>query len=600
MPISNEELVKIPIIWSYDADENCKTIIYPSNQTGKSQLYLIKLDSQSEPIQLTQGKEPVLMAFLDKKGENIIALQDKDGDEIFQLFLLPVTGGELIKITKTPYRTMAVAWHPNGKEVTRSFVSMSGAGLETINIKTKESFLLKENTPPLMDVKYSNDGRWLACTKIKTFTNTEVIIFNREDPSDTIVYNINENSRDGFPSWSPDSKKLAIQSEATGWGQVVIQEFQGDEQNVLELEGEEGVPGVGDYVSWSPKGNAVYYTVNKHSRTTIRKQSVNGGKTEILPFPIGTTAKPKISKDGQTIMALHSSMSSPLGVYRHKMGSNKAIPITPRDFKIDISQLKEPQSVWYESFDKKKIHAWYIPPFDERTPSPAVIYSHGGPWGQVNDCWVDGAFMQPFSQSGFGVLGPNFRGSTGYGSEFQNLDIGDPGGGDLEDVVYGAKWLKDRNEIMGNKIAIMGASYGGYMTLIALTKKPNVFITGVSLVPVVDWLEMYKLSDSYFKMFEKTLLGGPPRGKSKEIYIDRSPITHVSNIKAPVMIMAGKADSRCPWAPIEQFIEKLKEMNHPHEIIIEEKAGHISALLNHEQSVPIFQKMFEYIKKQLL
>ncbi len=582
---------------NYDSDENCKLILYSSNATGIPQLYTIPTDLTSNAKQITKGKEPVLMATISPKADKIVYYQDKDGNEIFQLFLLPVEGGEGKLVTKTPYRTLGVGWHPNGKEVTRSFASMKGAGLETVNLETEESFVLKEPTPPIMDVKYSHDGKWIACTNMKTMTNTEVTIFNRDDPSDSITYSISDKSRDGLPSWSPDDKKIALMSEATGWGRAVIQEFQGDERIVLNLEEAEGVPA--DYAVWNAKGDIVYYIVSKHSRSTIYSHPIEGEKGPSLPFPEGTLQYLKISKDGKKIIALHSSMRSPPGIYLHEIGSQSVNPLTPRDFNVDINLLETPQSIWYKSFDGKDIHAWYMPAVGEKKNSPAVIFAHGGPWGQVNDGWFDGAFMQPLSQSGFAALGPNFRGSTGYGSEFQNIDIGDPGGGDLEDVVHGVEWLKKQSEIDGSKIGIMGGSYGGYMTLMALTKKPDVFVVGVSLVPVVDWLEMYDLSDFYFKLFEQTLLGGTPR-KKKDLYIDRSPITHVSNIKAPVMIMAGKADSRCPIQPIEKFVAKLKEMNHPHEFVLEEKAGHISALLNWDESVPTLTKMMEYLKKHLM
>ncbi len=259
----------------------------------------------------------------------------------------------------------------------------------------------------------------------------------------------------------------------------------------------------------------------------------------------------------------------------------------------------EPRSVWYESFDRKKIHAWYMPAVDAKEPYPATIHSHGGPWYQTSDSWMAGINFHIVSQSGLGILSPNFRGSTGFGTEFQYLDLGDPGGGDLEDIVHGAKWLKKQPEIDGTKIGIFGSSYGGYMTLIALTKKPEVFVAGISMVPVVDFVENYKLADALFKLLYITLLGGPPRGKYKELYIDRSPITHISKIKAPVLIMAGMADSRCPWPPIEKFINKLKEMNHPHELAIVEKAGHVSSTLNHSEIIPIVTKMLEFIKKIL-
>ena len=87
------------------------------------------------------------------------------------------------------------------------------------------------------------------------------------------------------------------------------------------------------------------------------------------------------------------------------------------------------------------------------------------------------------------------------------MNIGDIGGGDLEDIIYGADWLRTKSEIDKTKIAIAGVSYGGYMTLMALTKKPDAFITGVSLVPITDWGEMYSLSDPAFQQFEKDLFG---------------------------------------------------------------------------------------------
>ncbi|MHA2280684.1 MAG: S9 family peptidase [Promethearchaeota archaeon] len=591
--------MKVPIIMDYDIDKNFKTLLFNSNISGLPLIYSVPVDLSQEPKQINSGKEPVMIARIAPKGNNLIYFQDEAGNEIFQLYLLPTKGGKPKRLTDTDQRTFTIDWHPRGKEIARSYVSMIAPGIEIINLETGEGQPLKEPSPLAVDLHYSPNGKWIALTNMKGYTNSEVMIINRKDPSDSIVYNKSNKSMEGGPAWSPDDKKLAYLSDSSGWRKVVIQEFQGEEQVILDLEKDEEVLAGFDAVVWNPNSDTVYYLVSKYGRTTMHSHRISGNRSPPLPFPQGTLLSPKIRKDGKFLTVLHSSMVSPFGVYLHEIGTNYISPLTSRNFEIDLSHLKEPRSVWYESFDGRKIHSWYMPGIDAKPPYPGAVHPHGGPWAQLDDSWSSGINFHLGSLNGLGVLGPNFRGSTGYGKEFQFLDIRDPGGGDLEDIVYGAEWLKQQPEIDNNKIGIFGGSYGGFMTLIALTKKPAVFSAGIAMVPVADWIEDYKLADAVFKLFDTTLFGGPQRGKYKELYMDRSPITHIKNIKAPVLIMAGKTDTRCPWPPIEKFIDKLKEMNHPHEVAIEEKAGHISASLNHSEIIPIVSQMIEFLNKTL-
>lgn len=594
--------MKVPFILHYDVDEDCKSILYSSNSSGIPQLYLTPTEVGSKPKQITSGTDPVIFSYISPKRDKLIYQQDKDGNEMDQIFLLSVQSGDTKQLTENAYRTFGMGWHPYGKEVSRLIVTQKGCGIESINLESGETFMLKEATPPLGEMVYSHDGKWIACTAYTSFTNTQINIINRNNPEDIIIYNIKDDSREEIPSWSPDDKKLAFRSEATGRGRIVIQEFQGEDQFLLDINEDEEVSSAVVFFSntpvWNSKSDTVYYIVNKYGRHTLHAHPLDGEKEPALLFPEGVVAKPKVSKDGRFIVAVHSSMKSPDGIYIHEFGSETVVPLTPREFNIDLSLLNKPQSIWYKSFDTRSIHSWYISAVGTPEPYPTVICVHGGPWGQYNDGWIDSILSHCLTQSGIASFLPNFRGSTGYGSEFQNLDIGDIGGGDLEDIIYGADWLRTKSEIDKKKIAIMGGSYGGYMTLFALTKKPDAFITGVSLVPITDWSEMYYLSDPFFQQFEKEIFGGTPKQK-KDLYIDRSPITHISNIKAPVMIMAGKNDSRCPIEPIEKFINKLKEKNHPHEFIIQEKAGHISVVFNWEESVPLFTKIVDFLKRNL-
>lgn len=134
------------------------------------------------------------------------------------------------------------------------------------------------------------------------------------------------------------------------------------------------------------------------------------------------------------------------------------------------------------------------------------------------------------------------------------------------------------------------------MTLMALTKKPETFGAGVAAVPVTDWQEMYELSDAEFRKFMEELFEGTPE-KKKELYRDRSPITHISKIKAPVLIICGRNDSRCPIKPVEKFVKKLKEMNHPHEFEVEEKEGH--GFFKVEAQIREITTRVKYLRKTL-
>ncbi|MFQ5999827.1 MAG: alpha/beta fold hydrolase [Candidatus Bathyarchaeia archaeon] len=596
MPISIPDLFKIPLIYSIDLASDGRLVLYSSNPTGIPHLYIVETKPGSKPKQLTSGNDPVIFGSLSPSGDNILYLQDKDGNELHHLFLVSKEGEKAQQITKNPFRTWYVEWHPNGKEAVRSYVTKKSCGLEIFNLRTRENFVLKEQKTPFFDVRYSHDGKWIACTEWgggKDPKNQQVVVVNRNDPTDTISYKFKDGSKEMHPSWAPNDKKLAFLSDVNGRNQVVIQDFQGEERLFLDLEeGEEAIDM--QEIGWAPTGDKVYYIVSKHSRTKLYEHPLDGEKTA-LPFPEGTILTFRISKNGKTVVAVHSSMTSPYGIYLHETGSNIITPLTSRKYKVNLAELAKPKSVWYKSSDGLKIHAWYLPAGHGTPPYPAVVWPHGGPWWQTYDTW--NPYLQSISQSGFAVLAPNFRGSTGYGAEFRNLDLSDPGGGDLEDVVSGAEWLGKQSEIDSSKIAIMGGSYGGFMTLIALTKKPEVFAAGVAVVPVTDWLEMYELSDAAFRRFMEELFEGPP-DKKEELYRDRSPITYISQIKAPVLIIHGRHDSRCPIQPVEKFVKKLNEMTHPHEFRVQEKEGHGFARV--DANIQEVKTAVEYLRKTLL
>jgi dipeptidyl aminopeptidase/acylaminoacyl peptidase len=218
-----------------------------------------------------------------------------------------------------------------------------------------------------------------------------------------------------------------------------------------------------------------------------------------------------------------------------------------------------------KSFDGVEVPTFVLESAAAPKPGPTVVYVHGGPWSEVADAWS--VFVAALAALGYHVVAPNFRGSTGYGEDFRRMDIGDPGGGDLEDVVKAAEWA--RGEKLASRVAIMGYSYGGFMTFLATVKKPDAFDAGVAGAGIVDWEEMYQLSDAFFRRFIDVLFAG-----KRELWRDRSATNFAGALKVPLCIIHPQNDTRTPLKPVLKYAMKLLELGKTFELHVLPDAGH--------------------------
>lgn len=158
--------------------------------------------------------------------------------------------------------------------------------------------------------------------------------------------------------------------------------------------------------------------------------------------------------------------------------------------------------------------------------------------------------------------------------------------------------MKRQPEIDKDRIACFGPSYGGYLTLMALTKKPTLFKTGISFVPLTDLEFLHEKADPAYRGFAQMLLGGPLEEK-RDLYLDRSPITHVEHIQAPVLIGAAKGDSRSPFEPIQHFVEKLQTKHHPHRFMTQDDMGHASVDSSQSFQEMLWNNMLNFLEEYL-
>jgi dipeptidyl aminopeptidase/acylaminoacyl peptidase len=212
--------------------------------------------------------------------------------------------------------------------------------------------------------------------------------------------------------------------------------------------------------------------------------------------------------------------------------------------------------VHYKSADGTVISAflWLPDGLKRDGKAPGVVLPHGGPTGQTPDVFNRTAIA--LVTRGYAVIAPNVRGSTGYGKAFQRMNIKDLGGGDLIDEIHAAKFMAATGYVDPRKIGITGGSYGGYMTLMAIGKTPDLWAAAVEQYGIIDWRTMLAHEDPQLQEYEKSLLGDPV--KDAKVYADDSPITFIRQAKAPLLVLQGDNDIRVPKEEAEQVVAILK------------------------------------------
>jgi dipeptidyl aminopeptidase/acylaminoacyl peptidase len=242
--------------------------------------------------------------------------------------------------------------------------------------------------------------------------------------------------------------------------------------------------------------------------------------------------------------------------------------------KLEAFKLASMQPISFRSRDELTIHGYLTLPVGIPAKNlPVVVLVHGGPWSR--DQWGYSGTVQWLANRGYGVLQVNYRGSTGYGRNFVIASFKEWGGRMHDDVVDGANWLIKEGIADPKRTAIMGASFGGYATLVGLTLTPEVFAAGVSRVGISSLLSFAKTRPSYWSPLRGMFalrMGDPV--KDEEMLRSRSPLYFADRVQSPLLIAHGANDVRVVAAESEQMVEALRKSDKAVDYFIYEDEGH--------------------------
>jgi len=266
---------------------------------------------------------------------------------------------------------------------------------------------------------------------------------------------------------------------------------------------------------------------------------------------------------------------------------------------IDPVDLVSAEVVRYKSFDGLEIPAIYYKPLNATADNkkPALVWVHGGPGGQSRVGYF--ALLQYLVNHGYAVLAVNNRGSSGYGASFYKMDDKNHGEKDLQDVIYGKKWLASQDYINEDQIGIIGGSYGGYMTMAAMTFEPDEFEVGVNIFGVTNWLRTLKSIPPYWESFRKALYDelGDPTTKDSIRLKKISPLFHAENVKNPIMVLQGANDPRVLQVESDEIVEAVKANDVPVEYMVFPDEGH--GFIKKENEIKGYRQILAFLDKYL-
>ncbi len=322
------------------------------------------------------------------------------------------------------------------------------------------------------------------------------------------------------------------------------------------------------------------------------------GKARALPLPKGLNSPEghtsPFSRDGSRLLYYHNGATSPGDLWVYNLADGTSHQLTHSLVGgVRSEDMVEPFLVHYPSKDGKwTISAFVYMPYNlpRNGQHPAIVFVHGGPTAQTMN--IFSRVIQYVANQGYIVIAPNYRGSTGYGKEFRQANLFDMGGGDLQDVLAAADWIKQSGYVDPKKLILMGGSYGGYLTMMGVTKAPDLWAAGVPIVPFVNWFTEIENEDPVLRESDLATMGDLE--KNKALYEERSPINFVEQIKAPLYLLAGGNDPRCPKEEAQQVVDAVKKRGGVAEYKVYENEGHGFARV--ENQIDAYKRVTDFLK----
>ena len=556
----------------FSPDEN--RLAYSSDESGIFNVYEIALTT-GDKKQLTQSTKESFYVQTYVPGTNqFIYSADKGGNEISHLYLQMEDGTSKDLTPGENEKAGFYGWSKDRKHLyyTSNKRDSRYFDLYKMAVGSWEAILVYENTQNLNLASISNDERYFVLSKSITTSENKFYLLDNQTQGFTELSEAPGSY--GNPEFSDDSTQLFyITDVGKEFSYLVSYDIQSQEKATVYETNWDVM-----YSYLSEKETYRVIGINEDGKNSLVILNNNTGATVGFPeIPDGEIRGINFSKSEANIRLTVGSSKMPSNLYVFNFETEELKKMTDSlNPDLDADNLVSAQVVRYPSFDGLKIPAIFYKPLQATKTNklPALVWVHGGPGGQSRANFSP--LIQYLVNQGYAVLAVNNRGSSGYGKTFYKMDDQNHGDKDLKDCIWGKKWLQSQNYIDAEKIGIIGGSYGGYMTMAAMTFTPEEFNVGVNIFGVTNWLRTLKSIPSYWEASRKALYLelGDPFTKDSVRLREISPLFHAERVKNPVMVLQGANDPRVLQVESDEIVAELKKNNIPVEYVIFPDEGH--------------------------
>jgi len=558
---------------SFSADE--QKILFTSNRTGIYNVYSVPV-AGGEPAAITSSATDTTVAVsYFPKDDRVLYTRDKGGDEKNHLYVRErdgtekdLTPGESLKATFAGWTRAGDAFYVQSNERDPKFFDLYR--YETAGYGRK---LVYKNDAGYQIGDMSDDGRWLALGKPRTTADSDISLWNAATNETKLISKHTGVANYSPEAFDPESRALYYTTN-DGFEFARVKRYDlatGRHEDVEKADWDIAA------TSFSHNGKYRVTSVNEDGRTVLRIHDAKTDRLVPVPnLPAGEISAVKISRSETKLVFQLNGDRGPNNLYVFEFGGKAPRRLTDTLSKeIDPEDLVEAQVVRFPSFDGMAIPNIFYKPHQAtaQAKAPALIWVHGGPGGQTRRSYS--AYIQYLVNHGYVVIGINNRGSSGYGKTFYTADDKKHGREPLDDCVSAKKYLQGLPYVDADRIGIIGGSYGGYMTLAALTLQPDAFAVGVDLFGISNWVRTLESIPKWWESQREALyqeIGDPV--KDREMLLAVSPLFHADRIKKPLLVLQGANDPRVLKHESEDIVAAARKNGAPVEYVIFPDEGH--------------------------